>query len=204
VLLLFGMTVRYATLGSGGFHCPRCDADRTYHRRQARRWFTLFLLPVVPMKVLGELVECATCGARYDDQVLRLPTTGERRATLAAGVRAGMAAILGADGEPDPDALAAAVAELHEMGWSDVTAAGLHAEARDVDPDTVGPLLLAVAPGVNELGRELLLRRFCRVALARGSITPAGNRWLGHIGAHLGMTPAHVRGVIAEVLEQTP
>ncbi len=76
MILFFGWKVRFATVSEGQFHCPYCRADRPYERQLARRWFTLFFLPILPLKVLGEVVKCGYCHNHFDLECARHPDVG--------------------------------------------------------------------------------------------------------------------------------
>lgn len=96
MLLLFGVTTRTKTLGAGTFYCRNERGDRAYLLLEARRWFTLFFIPVIPLKVLGELVQCSSCGVQYDpgalEQAAPPPASNEGALTryeIQAIVRAG-------------------------------------------------------------------------------------------------------------------
>ncbi|HVO71772.1 MAG TPA: hypothetical protein VMT24_17105 [Aggregatilineaceae bacterium] len=67
-MILFGTRTRLKTLGSGQFFC---QAPRTYLRKSAAQDFTLYFLPVFPVRQLGELIECQTCKRTYHPDVLR-------------------------------------------------------------------------------------------------------------------------------------
>src|SRR4051812_23372510 len=110
VLLIFGLSVFFRTVGQGDFHCPGCGGDRHYRQRIARRWFTLFFVPVIPLNRVGEVVECTTCRTRYNLDVLRLPTAREMSAALPAAMRASAAAVLNA-GDPSASAARARAVE---------------------------------------------------------------------------------------------
>ncbi len=66
-----GMRSRTTTVGTGRFACPREGVDRGYRHQKARRWFTLFFIPVIPLGTQGEWVACDSCAATYDVDVLR-------------------------------------------------------------------------------------------------------------------------------------
>ena len=102
MLLIFGLSVFFRTVGQGDFHCPGCGGDRHYRQRVARRWFTLFFIPVIPLNRVGEVVECTTCRTRYNLDVLRLPTAREMAAALPAAMRASAAAVLAIDSPSRP------------------------------------------------------------------------------------------------------
>lgn len=75
MFVLFGLKTRQKVVDRGTFHCPNEDATRPYHHVRARRWFTLFFIPVLPLDRQGELVRCQSCGATYGpDVVTRHPS----------------------------------------------------------------------------------------------------------------------------------
>ncbi len=88
MLLLFGMTTRTKTLSSGPFYCRNEGGERNYLLLEARRWFTLFFIPVIPLKVLGELVQCSSCGVQYDPAVLQHAATAPTDEVTAVEVEA--------------------------------------------------------------------------------------------------------------------
>lgn len=54
----------------GLFHCPHCNASRAYAHRRVRRFFTLFHVPLVPLKGEREFVQCGFCRRAYAPSVL--------------------------------------------------------------------------------------------------------------------------------------
>lgn len=73
MIIIFGSKVRYKTIGAGQFYCPQCQARRDYELRQARNWFSLYFIPVIPLNQLGEFVTCLTCGTNFKKDVLSMP-----------------------------------------------------------------------------------------------------------------------------------
>jgi hypothetical protein len=91
-MLIWGWKPRSKRLAEAEFHCPGCGVDRHYHDKQARRWFTIFFIPFIPLKVLGEYVECQTCQKGY--QMSDVGAGGGGTAATRAALD-GMAAQLG-------------------------------------------------------------------------------------------------------------
>src|SRR4051812_19374615 len=58
VILLGGSGVISRPGAGGVFFCPGGGGAGASPRREARRWFTVFWVPVLPLRGLGELVEC--------------------------------------------------------------------------------------------------------------------------------------------------
>lgn len=70
MFFLVGLKTRHSTVDTGRFHCPNEDATRPYRHARARRWFTVFFLPIIPLGRQGEWVRCQGCGATYGVDVL--------------------------------------------------------------------------------------------------------------------------------------
>src|SRR3954465_8784335 len=88
MLLIFGFRIRMKTVDTMMFFCPGCGGDRPGMRQLARRWFTLFFIPVIPLNVVGEVITCQTCGRSYKPEVLDRPTTSTLNEVLNNAIRA--------------------------------------------------------------------------------------------------------------------
>jgi hypothetical protein len=91
-MIIFGWRTRESTTGRGEFACPRCNSNQPYRFKAVKTWFTLYFLPVIPLKTLGEFVQCQACGDNFRPDVLdRAPLSDTPRTTLNASseLRAG-------------------------------------------------------------------------------------------------------------------
>lgn len=70
MFFIIGTRSREKTLEAGRFHCPNEGADRAFLHQQARRWFTVFFVPLIPLGKQAEWVRCQSCGATYGPDVL--------------------------------------------------------------------------------------------------------------------------------------
>lgn len=198
-MLIWGWRTRFKTLAEGMFHCPGCGGDRPFARKQARTWFTLFFVPLIPLKVLGEHVECQTCKQSYDERVLSLPTTAALGEQLTAATRDAAVWLLRIDGSAS--ARSAAVAALSRVSATAWTEAALDADVRHLDTAHLPARLRQLGDVMNEHGKELFLASVTAIAAAGGVLGDAGRQALGAIAADLGMTPAHARGVIDQAMD---
>ncbi|MFC5180895.1 zinc-ribbon domain-containing protein [Actinomadura harenae] len=195
MLLVFGFSVFFRATGEGIFHCPRCGGDRAYRRRAARRWLTLFFLPVLPLRRLGEVVECRVCRTRFAVSALRTPTAQQLAAALPAGMRAAAGLVL-RSGDPDDERSRGraieAVAGYGERGYDD--------GAIDTDLDLRTAFLeeevARAGAGLAVEAKEWFLARCVRVGLADGPLDEPERRTLHEIAHLLGMSRAHALGVI--------
>ncbi len=72
LFIFFGMRSRFKKIDEGEFFCPYENTQRHYHRKKAAQWFTLYFIPIFPIRQLGEVVECQSCGRAFDTKVLTL------------------------------------------------------------------------------------------------------------------------------------
>jgi tellurite resistance protein len=194
VLLIFGLSVFFRTVGQGDFHCPNCGGDRHYRQRVARRWFTLFFLPVIPLNRVGEVIECGTCRSRFNLDVLSLPTARQMADALPLAMRAAAAAVLATGDPSDSAARARTVEAVRGYGLGDFDDAALSADlAAPVDEE----MIAQAGAQLTTEAREWVLAQVVRIALADGAISGGERQALHTIAAHLGMTPAHTVGVIS-------
>lgn len=201
-MLIWGWKTRAKKLAEGEFHCPHCGADRLYHHKQARRWFTLFFIPLIPLKVLGEFVECQTCKNGYDTAVLGLPTSAALTEQMVAATREAVARLLRVDasGSSRPRALAI-LSQVSGQQWDD---GALDADLANIDVQHLPGRLAQLGSVMNEHGKERFLAAAAAVAAGGGIISSDARMALDEMAQALGMTPAHARGVIDQATETAP
>ena len=196
MLIIWGFRVVFRTIGGGFFHCPRCGGDRHYRRRSGRYFFTLFFIPVIPLKKVGEDVQCTTCRTRFAPDVLRVPTTAQMSAALPEGMRAAAVAML-LSGDP----LAAsprqrAIDAIRSSGAGSYGPDNLEADLRQ--PPTLGNGALAqVGMQLTPEAKEWFLAEVVRIGVAGGPLTDRERQAAHAIAQFLGMTPAQTYGVVA-------
>ena len=121
-MLIWGWRSRMKTLAEGMFHCPNCGGDRHYAHKEARNWFTLFFIPLIPLKVLGELVECQTCKQGYDVRILARPTSAALGQQLTAATREAAVRLLRIDASPAARAAAVvAISQVSDTPWNEAS-----------------------------------------------------------------------------------
>jgi len=198
-VIIFGLSVFYfmGLIGKGRFACPNCGGDRDYEHRTARRFFTLFFIPVIPLDKVGEVVRCQTCRVRFDPAVLTAPTSAQLASALPAGMRAAAAVVLRAGGTSEA-AIAAALAAVRAAGAQGYEVTQLQADLNQPAESAIEPLR-AVATHLTLDARERYLAEAARVGLADGPLTPAEREALAWLANALGLTPAHALGVVTTV-----
>ncbi|HEY3873266.1 MAG TPA: TerB family tellurite resistance protein [Actinocrinis sp.] len=193
--IIWGFRTRFKTIMTGTFFCPRCGGDRPFEKRMAKRWFTLYYIPLFPTKELGEQIKCGVCNTSYNPTVLNRPTTGQLSSLLIDGVRGLVVHVLRTGSINSPAAREVAVAEVAQAGLPAYTDADLNSDL-GVVPGDLSQLFMQLGSQLADGGKEALMRAGARVALADGPLTDIERQVLMSTGAALGMTPAHASGII--------
>jgi zinc ribbon protein len=197
MLLVFGVRYLYSLVATGTFHCPVCGVDRNYRLRNPRAWFHLFWIPLIPLRRGEPIVECDVCRSRFRPDVLSVPTSEQFGELLSRGVRTAAAYLITA-AEAGPDALPRAVEVLQRSlgpAYSrELLEADLAAHRQGSDFSVLGRL----AGQLDVLGKEQLLRGLAELELAIADGREPDWSRLGDVAAALGVTPAHLRGIVQE------
>lgn len=197
-MIIWGWKTVFRVIGSGVFSCPTCGADRNYERRKAQRFFTLFFIPLIPLKTIGEFIRCTYCKNDFRESVLARPTASQFTDLLQNTVRGVMVNVLRRGGWEHPGARALAVQEIVTAGAVGYGEPNL-AQDMQVVPEDLSQMLAALAGQMPASGREALLSGATRVAAADGPVQPAERAVIDTVGAGLGMSQAHVAGIVASV-----
>lgn len=203
MLIIFGTKVRTSVIRAVVFFCPGCGGDRPGALCQARRWFTLFFLPVLPLKVVGEVVRCDTCKRMYPPTALERPTTGSVQDALTNAVRAVVVMVV-ATGDRGSSTLRGRAVQAIAMsvpGYADDT---LEGDLAAIDPAFAEQYAAPLADGLEPAGRERFLADVVAVAVADGPLTPAQRDVVDQAGRGLGLSPAHVTGIVATASPAPP
>ena len=152
--------------------------------------FTLYFVPLFPLGVLGEHLECKVCGTTFLD--------GDDEPAFAKAALRVMTKMLLADGVVAEEEVLAIGRIQEELTGAPIERAAIEraiADAR-VDAASLHATIDAIAPRLNAAGKEQVLRAAYRVAVADGTFHEDEERLLGEIAASLEMTPRHFADVI--------
>ncbi|MBA3460860.1 MAG: TerB family tellurite resistance protein [Deltaproteobacteria bacterium] len=194
----YGIT--YTKGQPGQFHCPCCATTCAYRHRRVRRFFHIFFVPLIPLTLAGEYVECGQCKGTYKLDVLSIAKA------LAAGtappnvtesqrcVRRVLAMMTLADGrvqDSEIDAITQflAYAENRFVAREEVAA---ELEAAKREPVDIEQYCRQMMGFLNEQGRQDVLKAAQLVAAADGNVDLSEQKLLERIGIALGMRPAQV------------
>lgn len=197
----YGIT--YTKGQPGQFHCPKCAVTQGYRHRRVRRFFHIFFIPLIPLNLAGEYVECGQCKGTYKLEVLAMMkgiAAGTQQASqlpLSEGQRAVrriLALMLLADGRVEESEISAIIEFLRYSERRDVTRDEVLAEieAARRQPADVEAYCRQVMGFLNDQGKADVLQAAHVIASADGHVDPAEQRLLERLGVALGMRPQQV------------
>jgi hypothetical protein len=200
MFIIWGWRAVKALLGTGTFYCPRCQGDRCYRHFAARRWFTLFFIPMIPLKALGSYVECDVCHGTFVEPVLEAPTVAQFEHALGLATRAA-AAHLVSRLSPTADVVSQGVAALADRAGvaQPYDENRLRADvAAFADQQTALHYLAPLATTMSIDGREDFVRR---LVVLGAQLAPADrmNEPIAAMASELQLSAAHLAGIREQV-----
>ena len=201
LFVIFGTRGVTMTKETAHFHCPSCNATQQYRHRRVRRFFTLYFIPLIPLDLVGEYVECQGCQNSYKLAVLSYdPAAGQAQfeAEFHWAVKRVMVSMMLADGAVEEREVATIRSVYQRLAGQELARSDVDREIDLARSDGRGVIeaLKDLSPGLNDPGKELVVKAALYVAAADGNFDEKEKDLVGEIGAALGMTPAHLKGVI--------
>ena len=202
-LIIFGTRGVTYSHEQGEFWCPVCETDQTYNHKRVRRFFTLYFIPLIPLDLLGEYIECEACEGTYNLDVLMLEagSGAEFEAEFHRAVRRVMVLMMLADGVIDEEEITV-IREVYErLSDQPITEARVREEAASAEREGQGvhEYLKSLVGSLNDSGKEMVLKAAFFVAAADGVVTDEEQQLMNEVGKALEMSTAHFRGVLAEL-----
>ena len=201
-MIIFGTRGITTTPERGEFFCPACAGTQPFGLKRVRRFFTLYFIPLIPLDKIGEYVECGGCRNTWNPDVRDYdPNAGaaEIEAGWRTAIRKVMIHMLLADGVVD-DAEVDTASEIHLQITGDaLDPAALRNEIAAVQQtgEDFSGALRDLQGSLNDEGKEIVLKAALFVALADGEFQEEEQDLLARIGSDLGMSAAHIKGVVA-------
>lgn len=208
-LIIFGTRGVTYSFEDGDFSCPACQQRRSYHHRRVRRFFTLYFIPLVPLDLLGEYVECDVCASTFNPDVKHFDPAGEAQAFAAEyqyAIKRVMVLMMMADGVID-DAEVGVIADIYQaITGSPLTEAGVRSEISEAEAagSSVAHYLGSMQGKLNHNGKSEVVRAAFMVAAADGVIHDDETALLTQIGDALGLSKNEMRLIIDEQLAAMP
>ncbi|MQA82102.1 MAG: zinc-ribbon domain-containing protein [Streptosporangiales bacterium] len=196
-MLIFGWASRWTKTHDGGtFECPTCGRTRQWAKIVLRNWFTLFFIPLIPGKVRDEGVECLECKTRFEAGVLTRVTEDQVQHAYTESRRLGVVAIV--RHLPRTQRVCDVAVAMIAKRIDGYDAARLDDDVAGLDLAPLSAQLRLLGAHVSVEDKERVLRPLALPAVASDRLADA-RAAIDRMGSLLGLTPAHVHGVLAQL-----
>jgi hypothetical protein len=196
---VIGTGVRSTPLRQVAFVCPHCGVDREGAVVERRRWLLVGDTAVLPLRRVGPMVECAVCAEQCGLTVLNVPTSSALEAMLHTALRHAIVSVVRSGrsiGSTNDDVDRQAVTVMRNAGYL-YDRFDLDEDLRTLSDAGTAPHLRPLADELTHHGKQSLLHRLHTLATVDGPVRPAQREVLLRIGVALGMSAAHINGVLA-------
>lgn len=205
-MIIFGTRGITTTVERGNFLCPSCSRN-SYEHKRVRRFFTLFFIPLIPLDVVGEYIECEYCKGTYDMLVLGYEQEHRRAMKeifteeFDLAFKRVLLFMMMADGEVDEAEIVEITEVYQEICGKALDPEVIRAEATLLahDDRTVAGTIDRVDSMLNDEGRKIILRGAAMVAFSDQDFDATEEALLFEIAEAMGLGTADVDAVVAEM-----
>lgn len=201
-MIIFGTRTTNPTAGHGVFNCPRCGPQKPYSHKKAKRWFTLYFIPVIPLGTAGEWVECNACAGSFDMEALHYDPQAERAEMFDRLRRLTVLAMLHAQ-RYQPANVAALQSALQNLTQDFVPEERIYEDVQFAQQAQaqLEPVFQQQTQDLSADGKTLLLRLILSTLSPSRAIEPQDHQVAHRAGASMGMPPQiveqHVQAYVA-------
>lgn len=189
-MIIFGTRTTNPTAGQGFFNCPRCGPQKPYTHKKAKRWFTLYFIPVIPLGTAGEYVECNACAGTFDMEALHYDPAAEQAEMFDRLRRLAVLAMLHAQ-RYQPANVAALQAALQGITQDFVAEDVIHQDVQFAQ-QAQAQLETVYRQQTQDLsadGKSLLMRVILATLSPTRHVEPQDHQVAHRAGAAMGMPP---------------
>jgi tellurite resistance protein len=208
-LIIFG--TRGVTYGSEGgqFYCPDCSDRKSYLHRRVRRFFTLYFIPLIPLDLVGEYIECQTCSSTYKTSILEYDpqkASAAEEAEFQKAIRRVLVLMMLADGVIEESEIEAIQTIMGKLEDREVKRAEIESEITRAQKESqdIQQYCRGMAGYLNDSGREMVVKAAILVAGADGKFDDSERDALAGIATALNMSRAHFSGIVREMTADAP
>lgn len=203
-MIIFGTRGVTYTKDDGHFYCPSCRATLPYKYKRVRRFFTLYFIPVIPLDLLGEYIECQNCRGTFKTEVRHYNPQEEQQkerefeAEFHRGVKRVMLEMVLADGVVEDDEVERVIQVYKQIAGDTLTEERVRRDLEEVQREgqDVTGYLSSMAGSLNDNGKELIIKAAFLIAAADGEFHEDEKKLLGELASSLNMSTAHFKRVI--------
>lgn len=186
--------------GDGSFQCPECGGTE-YKAQRVRRFVTVSVVPVVPLGLIGEYIECQLCKGTYDQSVLDLAmedSLSQVEATFSEAIKRVMILMMLADRRVEDPEITAIIEVYGQVTGRELTRADIKREVLIAvsQGEDLDQYLSGLLGKLNNDGKELVIKSAFLIAKSDGHLDERELTLLHRIGGLLELSSEHIEDVV--------
>ena len=202
-MILFGTRGIKSTIKSGSFYCPQCESNKPYRHQKVTTFFTIYFVPLIPLKSAGEFVECNHCKGTFIPRILTSKNTKNEEflAIYQKTIKHAMILIMLADGVIDNNEKKVVLDIINKFGKNDLSISELEREIEIIRKgnNDLNTYLKTIGSSLNEHGKEVIIKCAISVAYADGNLDKSELDLIYKMSKSMGMSSAHLKGILSEI-----
>lgn len=205
LFIIFGTRGITYNSGKGTFFCPSCNEFRDYEQKRCRRVFTLYFIPIIPLDILQEYVECKICKCTYKLEALQYDPAAKKqkfKAEFHKAILKVMVTMMLADEKIEESEKQLISRVYINLAGHPLDEIDLIQEMYQVKNSKLSmqELLKSMTPSLNDYGKEMVIKAAFLTASADGKIDSEEKRLMTELASALEMSPSHLNAVIQEMV----
>ncbi len=210
-MIIFGTRGVTMHAASGEFHCPECssslNAKMNYIHKKVRRFFTLYFIPLIPLDLHGEYVECQQCRGTYKLDVLDYDPTEENarfEAEYHRVVKLVMVRMMLADGVVDEEEVASIQGIYSHLTGQEISVEEIREEGSDIQASQrdICSMVRQLASSLNDNGKAMVIKAAFLVAAADGEFHDQEKALITDLAHAMSMSDAVLKATINDMLQE--
>ena len=202
-MIFWGSKARTFIESDGNFYCPECDDYKAYEFKKVKKYFTLYFIPLFPTSDLGEYIECGECKSTFKENVLEHDPKArdlEIRGLYFSASRDIMISMALADGKIENSEIEQILNSFKKITQIKLEKSDLldAIENIKIQNYSISKIAAAIAPYLNDQGKEKVLRAAVDISKADGVIQDEELVLLHSLSDDLLLPKAYANGIFAE------
>jgi tellurite resistance protein len=206
-MIIFGTRGLKSKVSAGSFHCPQCGREQAQHWYKVRNWFALYFIPIIPLSVAGQYIECQICFGTFDTEALdhgpdHYDAEGRKfQAEFQKAMMTTMVLMMLADGKIVPSEVEMVKNIFEQLTGEEcpselVTRETARLEATHIE---IKDYLDGVSSRLNDGGRSMVFQAAVLVAQADGEVAQDEERLLKKTYKALGLSKSQAAQIRSSI-----
>ena len=200
-MIIWGSKTRFIPVSQGSFSCPACASSQPFTMMAAKRYFTLYFIPLFPTSTLGNFVRCNACSGEFHSDILsmtpeKLAEAAEKVTRQCVNLAICAGASVGGQRQTATSELVSLSQHLGGAEWPSEQFTKIATNHSDALM-TLQAMLTQFQSTMDGTAQERVLQAAHAATGLSGADASVATRFVENLGAQMRMSPTHIRAVLS-------